>query len=84
MFDSLSEKLQEIISKTRGTAELTEENMQDALREIRRALLGADVSLGVVKSFISSIKDKAEGEAVIKSTNPSRAPLVPPEAFQMG
>ena len=72
MFDSLSEKLQEIISKTRGTAELTEENMQDALREIRRALLGADVSLGVVKSFISSIKDKAEGEAVIKSTNPSQ------------
>jgi len=72
MFESLSEKLQEIIAKTRGQAQLTEENMQDALREIRRALLGADVSLNVVKSFISSIKDKAIGEDVIKSTNPSQ------------
>ena len=72
MFDSLSEKLQEIIAKTRGQAQLSEENIQDALREIRRALLGADVSLNVVKSFISSIKDKAIGEDVVKSTNPSQ------------
>lgn len=72
MFDSLSQKLQEIIAHTRGQAQLSEENMQDALREIRRALLGADVSLNVVKSFISSIKDKAIGEDVIKSTNPSQ------------
>ncbi len=72
MFDNLSQKLQEIIAKTRGQAQLSEENMQEALREIRRALLGADVSLNVVKSFISSIKDKAEGADVIKSTNPSQ------------
>ncbi len=72
MFDNLSERLQEIIRKTGANATLTEENMQDALREIRRALLGADVSLNVVKSFISSIKDKAEGENVVKSTNPSQ------------
>jgi len=72
MFDNLSQKLQEIIAKTRGQAQLTEENMQEALREIRRALLGADVSLNVVKSFISSIKDKAIGEDVVKSTNPSQ------------
>ena len=72
MFESLSKNLQEIIAKTRGQSQLTEENMQDALREIRRALLGADVSLNVVKSFISSIKDKAIGEDVIKSTNPSQ------------
>ncbi len=72
MFDSLSEKLQEIIASAQGKSELTQENMQDALREIRRALLGADVSLNVVKSFISSIKDKAEGEKVIQSTNPSQ------------
>ena len=45
MFDNLSQKLQEIIAKTRGQAQLSEENMQEALREIRRALLGADVSL---------------------------------------
>ncbi len=72
MFDNLSSRLQEIIKKTSGNAELTEDNMQDALREIRRALLGADVSLNVVKSFITNIKEKAEGEKVIKSVNPSQ------------
>ena len=71
MFDSLSDKLQSIISKTRNT-ELTQENMQDALREIRRALLEADVNLRVVKAFISSIKDKAEGENVLQGVNPSQ------------
>ncbi len=69
MFDSLSEKLQEIIAKAQNNSTLNEENMHDALREIRRALLGADVSLNVVKSFISSIKDKAIGADVVKSTN---------------
>ncbi len=72
MFDSLSQKLQEIIAKTSSNSKLTEENMADALREIRRALLGADVSLNVVKSFISTIKDKAQGEKVVESTNPSQ------------
>ncbi len=72
MFESLSEKLQEIIAKTGNNATLNEENMQEALREIRRALLGADVSLSVVKSFISSIKDKAQGQEVVKSTNASQ------------
>lgn len=71
MFDNLSEKLQNIISKTHSQ-ELTQENMQDALREIRRALLEADVNLRVVKSFISSIKDKAEGENVLQGVNPSQ------------
>ena len=72
MFESLSDKLQDIIAKTSGQSELTPENMQDALREIRRALLDADVNLRVVKSFISSIKDKAEGEDVIHGVNPSQ------------
>ena len=71
MFDSLSEKLQNIIAKTHSQ-ELTQDNMQDALREIRRALLEADVNLRVVKSFISSIKDKAEGENVLQGVNPSQ------------
>lgn len=71
MFDSLSEKLQGIISKTSGK-ELTQDNMQEALREIRRALLEADVNLRVVKAFISSIKDKAEGEKVLEGVNPSQ------------
>lgn len=71
MFDSLSDKLQSIISKTQGK-ELTQENMQEALREIRRALLEADVNLRVVKAFISAIKDKAEGEKVLEGVNPSQ------------
>ena len=72
MFESLSDKLQDIIAKTSGQSELTQENMQDALREIRRALLEADVNLRVVKSFISNIKDKAEGEDVLRGVNPSQ------------
>lgn len=71
MFDNLSEKLQNIISKTRGQ-ELTQDNMQEALREIRRALLEADVNLRIVKAFISSIKDKAEGENVLQGVDPSQ------------
>ena len=71
MFDSLSEKLQSIISKTRGK-ELTQDNMQEALREICRALLEADVNLRVVKAFISSVKDKAEGEKVLEGVDPSQ------------
>lgn len=72
MFDNLSDKLQEIIRKTSASGALTEDNMQEALREIRRALLEADVNLRVVKSFISKIKDKAEGEEVLKGVNPSQ------------
>jgi signal recognition particle subunit SRP54 len=72
MFESLSDKLQDIIAKTSGQSELTQDNMQDALREIRRALLEADVNLRVVKAFISNIRDKAEGENVIRGVNPSQ------------
>ncbi len=72
MFDNLSDKLQEIIRKASGNASLTEENMQDALREVRRALLEADVSLKVVKIFMTSLKEKALGEDVLKGVNPSQ------------
>lgn len=72
MFDSLSDRLQDIIRTTSQGGALTEENMQEALREIRRALLEADVNLRVVKAFISNIKDKAEGEDVLKGVNPSQ------------
>lgn len=72
MFDSLSDKLQDIIAKTSGQKELTQDNMQEALREIRRALLEADVNLRVVKAFISNIKDRAEGENVLQGVNPSQ------------
>lgn len=72
MFESLSDKLQDIIAKTSGQNVLTEENMQDALREIRRALLEADVNLRVVKAFISNIKEQAEGQDVVHGVNPSQ------------
>ena len=71
MFDSLSDKLQSIISKTKDK-ELTQENMHEALREIRRALLEADVNLRVVKAFISKIKDKAEGKNITEGVDASQ------------
>lgn len=70
MFDSLTERLQSIINNSVRAKELTQDNMKDAIREIRRALLESDVNLRVVKSFISNIKDKAEGEEIIKGVNP--------------
>ena len=72
MFETLSDRLQEIIKKTSGNASLTEDNMSDSLREIRRALLEADVNLKVVKAFISNIKTRAEGEEVLKGVNPAQ------------
>ncbi len=71
MFDNLTDRLRDIIHKTRGQ-ELTQENMQEAMREIRRALLEADVNLRVVKAFISAVKDKAEGENVVQGVDPSQ------------
>ena len=72
MFENLSDRLQEIIKKASGNSTLTEENMTDALREVRRALLEADVSLKVVKMFMTSLKEKALGEDVIKGVNPTQ------------
>ena len=71
MFDSLSEKLQNIIQTT-SSKKLDEDNMADALREVRRALLEADVNLKVVRAFISTIKDRADGEQILKGVNASQ------------
>lgn len=72
MFDQLSERLQGAFANLRGGRQLTEENMEDALREVRRALLEADVSLRVIKAFISRVKDRAVGEDVLKSVEPGQ------------
>jgi len=72
LFETLAERLQSTIKDLSGKGKLTEDNMNDALREVRRALLEADVSLKVVKSFISKIKDRAEGEEVLKSISPGQ------------
>ena len=70
MFESLSDRLQNIIANTTREKELTQDNMKDALREIRRALLEADVNYKVVKEFTNSVKEKALGEEVASSINP--------------
>ncbi|MFP4097235.1 MAG: signal recognition particle protein [Alphaproteobacteria bacterium] len=72
MFDSLSEKLGNVFSKLRGKASLSENDVMAVSREIRIALLEADVALPVVKDFIASIKDKAVGQNVIKGVNPAQ------------
>ena len=72
MFETLSDRLQSIIKTTAGQSKLNEDNISEALREVRRALLEADVSLKVVKAFISKIKDRANGEEVLKSLSPGQ------------
>ena len=72
MFDDLSEKLHGIIKKVSGNATLTEENIAEALKEIRRALLEADVNLRVVKSFMTNLKEKAIGINVTDGVNPAQ------------
>lgn len=72
MFEQLGDRLQGTFKKLRGQARLTESNISDAMREVRIALLEADVSLPVVKSFVKKVKDKAVGTDVSKSLNPGQ------------
>lgn len=73
MFDNLTSRLSGVIKTIRGEARLTESNIQDALREIRLALLEADVALPVVKDFIARVKEKAVGQEVLSSLTPGQA-----------
>src|SRR5687768_14616311 len=73
MFDNLTNRLSGVIKTLRGEARLTETNIQEALREVRMALLEADVALPVVKEFITRIKEKAVGKEVIGSLSPGQA-----------
>ena len=72
MFDNLSDKLQRVFKNLRGEGKLSAENMESALREIRVALLEADVNFRVVKQLIENIKAKAMGEEVLMSLSPSQ------------
>jgi signal recognition particle subunit SRP54 len=72
MFDNLSDKLQRVFKNLRGEGKLTAQNMEAALREIRVALLEADVHFRVVKQFIENIKEKAMGEEVLTSLSPTQ------------
>lgn len=70
MFDSLTEKLENAVNKFNGYGKITEENVQGAIREVRLALLEADVNYQVVKEFTNNVKQKALGEEVKKSLKP--------------
>ena len=72
MFDSLSDRLQDVFRQIRGDARLTEQSVEAALREIRMALLEADVNFKVVKAFIDRVRDRAVGEDVLKSLTPAQ------------
>jgi signal recognition particle subunit SRP54 len=73
MLDNLTQRLSSVIKTLRGEARLTEANVQEALREVRLALLEADVALPVVRDFIARVKDKALGQEVIGSLTPGQA-----------
>jgi signal recognition particle subunit SRP54 len=73
MFDNLSERLSNSLRKITGKATLTEENIQETLREVRMALLEADVALSVVKEFVDSVRQRAVGQEVSASLSPGQA-----------
>ncbi len=73
MFDSLSERLGRTIKTLRGQGRLTEDNIKDTMREVRMALLEADVALPVVKTFIERVREKASGQEVLGSLTPGQA-----------
>lgn len=72
MFENLSERFQDVFRKIWGHGKITEENIAEALREVRRALLEADVNLQVIKGLIARIKEKALGQEVLKSLSPGQ------------
>ena len=73
MFDNLSQRLSRVAKQLRGEARLTEANISDALREVRLALLEADVALPVVKEFVAHVREKSLGAEVVGSLTPGQA-----------
>ena len=72
MFENLSERLSHTVKKLRGQARLTDENIKDTLREVRMALLEADVALPVVRDFVARVKERAVGQEVLSSLSPGQ------------
>ncbi|MGH2695106.1 MAG: signal recognition particle receptor subunit alpha, partial [Actinomycetota bacterium] len=72
MFDTLSERFDDIFRRLRGHARLSEKQVDEVLREIRLALLEADVSLKVTKAFVSDVRERAEGAEIHKSLTPAQ------------
>src|SRR5690606_27850041 len=73
MLDNLTQRLSRVVKTLRGEARLTEANTQEMLREVRMALLEADVALPVVRDFVARVKEKALGEEVVGSLSPGQA-----------
>jgi signal recognition particle subunit SRP54 len=72
MFDTLSDRLEGIFKKLRGQGRITERNIEDALREVRLALLEADVNIRVVRDFVDHVRKKALGQEVLRSLTPEQ------------
>src|SRR5687767_7976159 len=72
MFDALGDRLDDVFKQLRGRGRLSEKDVEAALREIRLALLEADVALPAVKTFLSHVREKAVGEEVLKSLTPGQ------------
>ena len=72
MFNQLQDRLSNVVKTLRGQGKISEKNVKDAIREVRRALLEADVNLMVVRSFIDKVQKKAVGEKVLKSISPGQ------------
>ena len=72
MFDALSDRLQSALGDLRGRGKLDEESISRAMREIRLALLEADVNFEVVKSFVAQVRERALGQEVLKSVTPGQ------------
>src|SRR6267142_6804740 len=72
MFSQLGDKLQDIFKELRGHGSITETNVSDAMRQVRLALLEADVDYQVAKNFVARVKDKALGEEVLRSVTPGQ------------
>src|SRR5512145_1620262 len=73
MLDALSQRLSSVVKTLRGHSRLTEDNVQEMLREVRLALLDADAGLPVVKDFVGRVKEKALGQEVVGSLTPGQA-----------
>ena len=72
MFENLTERLSRTVQRLRGTGRLTEDGVRETLREIRIALLEADVNFKVVKDFVAKVKERAIGQEVLKSLSPGQ------------
>src|SRR5581483_10883100 len=72
MFDTLSDRLEGVFKKLKGQGRITERNIEEALREVRLALLEADVNLNVVRDFIEHVRSRALGQEVLRSLSPEQ------------